>query len=84
MDLMRAKPQFDASRITVPTLVIRGALDTFGTQEDCRLLIEELASEEKQFVEIPNASHMIPYEKTNIQFCKTVKGFLEAKVEGKK
>jgi pimeloyl-ACP methyl ester carboxylesterase len=80
VDLFRASPQFDASKITVPTLVIRGALDTFGTREDCQLLTDELGSEVKQFVEIPNASHMIPYEKANVQFFKAVKEFLEAKV----
>jgi pimeloyl-ACP methyl ester carboxylesterase len=84
VDLLRAKPQFDASKITVPTLVIRGTLDTFGTAEDCKLLTEELGSKVKKFVEIPNASHMIPYEKANIEFFKAVKDFLEAKVEEEK
>jgi pimeloyl-ACP methyl ester carboxylesterase len=40
-----------------------------------------LGSEVKQYVEIPNASHMIPFEKANVQFFKVVKDFLEAKVE---
>jgi pimeloyl-ACP methyl ester carboxylesterase len=80
VDLLRAKPQFDASKITVPTLVIRGALDTFGTTEDCKLLTEELGSKVKKFVEIPNASHMILYEKANIEFFKAVKDFLKAKI----
>lgn len=83
VDLLRGKPQFDASKIIVPTLVIRGTLDTFGTKEDCKLLTEELGGKVKKFVEIPNASHMIPYEKTNVQFFKAVKDFLEAKVEEK-
>lgn len=84
VDLLRANPQYDASKITVPTLVIRGALDTFALQEDDKLLTDELGSKVKQFVEIPNASHMIPYEKANVQFFKAVKGFLEAKVEASK
>ena len=83
VDLRRANPQFDAAKITVPTLVIRGALDTFGTREDSQVLTEELGSAVKQFVEIPNASHMIPYEKANVQFFKAVKDFLEAKEEKK-
>jgi len=83
VDLFRANPQFDASKITVPTLVIRGTLDTFGTSQDCQMLTNELGSEVRQFVEIPNASHMIPYEKTNLQFFKAVRDFLEAKVEKK-
>jgi alpha-beta hydrolase superfamily lysophospholipase len=81
VDLLRAKPQFDASKITVPTLVIRGTLDTFGSTEDCKRLIDQLGSKTKKFVEIPDASHMIPYEKANAQFYKALKDFLEAKVE---
>ena len=73
VDLLRGKPQFDASKITVPTLVIRGALDTFGTTEDCELLTNQIGGQVKQFVEIPDASHMIPYEKANIQFLKLSK-----------
>lgn len=84
VDLLRANPQFDASKITVPTLVIRGVLDTFGSPQDCNLLTNELGSKVKKFVEIPNASHLIPYEKANVQFFKAVKDFLEAKVEEKK
>jgi alpha-beta hydrolase superfamily lysophospholipase len=47
------------------------------------LLTEELGGKVKKFVEILNASHMIPYEKTNVQFFKAVKDFLEAKLEEK-
>jgi pimeloyl-ACP methyl ester carboxylesterase len=83
VDMFRAKPQFDASKIKVPTLVIRGALDTFGTSQDCQLLTDELGSEVKQFVEIPAASHFVAFEKANLQFFKAVKDFLEAKVEKK-
>ena len=78
VDMLRANPQFDASKITVPTLVIRGEYDTFATREDNKLLVEELGSDVKKYVEIPNTSHMIPYEKANIQFFKAVKDFLEA------
>ena len=84
VDLLRTKPEFDASKIKVPTLVIRGALDTFSTQADSQLLTNELGSEVKRYVEIPNASHFIHYEKANIQLFKAVKDFLEAKIEAKK
>jgi pimeloyl-ACP methyl ester carboxylesterase len=68
VDMLRAKVQFDASQITVPTLVIRGVHDTFATQRDSQLLVEELGSEVKQYVEIPDASHLLPYEKGNAQY----------------
>lgn len=79
VDLLRANPQFDASKITVPTLVIRGSLDTFSIEDDCKLLTEQLGSQDKNFVNIPDASHMIPYEKANVEFYKVVKDFLEKK-----
>jgi len=81
VDLLRANPQFDASKITVPTLVVRGSLDTFSISEDCKNLTDDLGADFKKFVEIPDASHMIPYEKSNVIFFKAVKDFLEAKIE---
>lgn len=81
VDLLRANPQFDAAKITVPTLVIRGALDTWSTQQDSRLLIAELGSEIKSYVEIPDASHFLQYERGSLQFFKAVKDFLESKVD---
>ena len=81
VDMLRANPQFDASKITIPTLVIRGEYDKVATREDNKLLVEELASDVKKYVEIPNASHIISYEKANIQFFKAVKDFLEAKAD---
>lgn len=47
-------------------------------------LRRSIGSQVKEFKEIPNASHMIPYEKANVQFFKAVKDFLEAKVEVEK
>jgi pimeloyl-ACP methyl ester carboxylesterase len=84
VDLLRAKLQFEASKINVPTLVIRGASDNWSTQADSQLLEKELGSEVKQYVEIPNVGHLIPYEKANTQFFKAIKDFLEAKIEAKK
>jgi pimeloyl-ACP methyl ester carboxylesterase len=83
VDLYRATQQFDASKITVPTLVIRGAHDTFATEQDNKLLVDQLGSKVKQYVEIPDASHWIMYEKANRQFYKAVTDFLDAKVEKK-
>jgi pimeloyl-ACP methyl ester carboxylesterase len=83
VDLLRANPQFDATKITVPTLVIRGALDTFATREDSQLLTKDIGSEVKQYIEIPDAGHLMQYEKVNVQFFKAVKDFLEAKPEKK-
>jgi pimeloyl-ACP methyl ester carboxylesterase len=79
VDLLRSNPQFDASRITVPTLVVRGVNDTFGTAADSRRLVEEIASPMKKFLEIAGGSHLLPYERVNQAFFQAVQAFLEAK-----
>jgi pimeloyl-ACP methyl ester carboxylesterase len=78
-DFLKANPQFDASKITVPTLVIRGAQDTFGSTEDSQRLTAEIGASIKKFVEIPNGSHNLPFEKVNRLFYQTVQDFLEGK-----
>jgi dipeptidyl aminopeptidase/acylaminoacyl peptidase len=78
-DLLRFNPQFDASKITVPTLVIRGDLDTFGTIADSRQLVDELGSKTKKFVEIKGGSHNLPYERVSTEFFEAVRTFFEEK-----
>ena len=58
-------------------------LDTWATREDSQGLVVELGSLVKQYVEIPDASHMIPYETANAHFFKAVKAFLDTPVEQK-
>lgn len=79
VDFLRSNPQFDAAKITVPTLVIRGVLDTFGTAADSKRLVEEIGAVTKQFIEIPGGSHSLPWERVNTQFFEEVRKFLEAK-----
>jgi alpha-beta hydrolase superfamily lysophospholipase len=79
-DIFLAKTQFDTSKITVPTLVIRAGLDLAGTTEDNKKLVERLGSKVKKYVEIPVGGHYIFFEKTNTEFYKAIKDFLEEKV----
>jgi alpha-beta hydrolase superfamily lysophospholipase len=78
-DLLRANPQFDASKITVPALVIRGSLDTFALAADNQLLVKEIGAAKKKYVEIPGGSHYLQYEKVSTQFFEAVREFLEEK-----
>lgn len=71
------EPHFDASRITVPTLVIRGDSDTLATREDNQKLVADLGSKEKKYVEIAEAGHMIQYEKNNAAFYRAIADFLD-------
>jgi pimeloyl-ACP methyl ester carboxylesterase len=72
-----AAPHFDAAKITMPTLVIRGDADTNGTREDNQQLTEALGSAVKKYVEIPNGGHFLHFENVNMQFYQELRNFLE-------
>jgi pimeloyl-ACP methyl ester carboxylesterase len=78
VDEALAAPHLDAAKITMPTLVIRGAADTYAEAEESRQLIGVLGSTEKEYVEIPNAGHFLQFENVNMQFYDAVQKFLEA------
>lgn len=73
-----AELQFDAAKITVPTLVIRGDADTDATREDNQKLMEALGSTAKEYVEIPGGGHFLHFEKVNTEFYQAVQNFVEA------
>jgi pimeloyl-ACP methyl ester carboxylesterase len=79
VDPALSKPFFDAAKIGVPTLVIRGDADTWATRESNQRLLDTLGSKVKAYVEIPNAGHFLHFEKTNKEFYRAVEDFLEAK-----
>jgi pimeloyl-ACP methyl ester carboxylesterase len=72
------RPHFDATKITVPTLVIRGDADTFATSEDNQRLVSKLGTNVKEFVQIPGAGHFLQFEKANAQLYQAVQRFLDA------
>jgi pimeloyl-ACP methyl ester carboxylesterase len=73
-----ADPYFDATKITVPTLVIRGDADTSAVREDNQRLTDALGGTVKKYVEIPNGGHFLHFENVNMQFYAAVQAFLEA------
>ena len=73
-----AKPHFDAAKITVPTLVIRGEADSSAKRDDNQQLMNALGSTVKEYVEIPNGGHFLHFEHVNLQFYEAVQKFLEA------
>ncbi|WP_348814903.1 alpha/beta hydrolase [Halomonas sp. H10-59] len=62
-EIFNARPIYEASRISVPTLVIRGDDDPTATDADARGLFAELAAEEKRYVVIGEGSHFLNLEK---------------------
>jgi pimeloyl-ACP methyl ester carboxylesterase len=78
VDEALSDPFFDAAKISVPTLVIRGDADTWATREDNQQLIDALGSTVKKYVEIPNGGHFLQFENVNMQFYQELQNFLEA------
>jgi alpha-beta hydrolase superfamily lysophospholipase len=78
MDEDLAAPHFDAAKISMPTLVIRGDADTYATREDSQKLMDALGGTVKEYVEIANAGHFLHFENVNMQFYEAVQKFLEA------
>ena len=73
-----ADPYFDAAKISVPTLVIRGDADTSAEREDNQQLLDALGTTVKEYVEIPGGGHFLHFENVNMQFYDAVQKFLEA------
>ena len=73
-----ASPRFDAAKIAVPTLVIRGDADSNATREDNQQLMGALGTPEKEYVEIPTAGHFLQFENVNLEFYQALQTFLEA------
>ena len=69
---------FDAARVTVPILVIRGDSDTDATREDNQLLMNALGSGVKEYVVVSNGGHFLQFEKANVQLYQAARSFLEA------
>ncbi|HJW76137.1 MAG TPA: alpha/beta hydrolase, partial [Thermoleophilia bacterium] len=66
------------SKITAPTLVIRGTHDTESLEPDARGLFDRLQSATiRRLVTIGNASHFIVFETTARQVHRTVRAFLD-------
>jgi pimeloyl-ACP methyl ester carboxylesterase len=78
IDVDLAAPSFDAAKVSVPVLIIRGDADTGAIREDNQQLIEALGSMVKEYVEIPGGGHFLHFENVNLQFYNAVQKFLEA------
>ena len=78
VDEALAEPDFDAAKISVPTLVIRGDADTSAKREENQKLVAALGSAVKEYVEIPNGGHFLHFENVNMEFYQALQNFLEA------
>ncbi|MGN8158145.1 alpha/beta fold hydrolase [Salinisphaera sp. SWV1] len=72
------RPRYEAARIQVPTLVIRGGADTTATRADGLALLDALGTKEKCYVEIAHASHFALLEHRRHVLFDQVAAFLDS------
>ena len=77
-EIFHDRPVYDASKIDVPTLVIRGDDDPTSTDADARGLYGELSSATKRYVVIGDGTHFVCMEKHAPQLFAETALFLNA------
>lgn len=68
---------YDAARISMPTLLVRGSEDTTSTDSDTRRLLSEIASSRKEYRAISPGSHFLCIEKNRGKLYKALRDFLD-------
>jgi pimeloyl-ACP methyl ester carboxylesterase len=69
---------WNASSITVPTLLIAGEFDTWSFPEDRALLMRDLTNAPvKKSVLIKNATHFVLFEKPRFEFFEAIQDFIK-------
>lgn len=66
---------YDAGAIDVPTLVVRGSLDTASTRDDALGLYDALGDAADSYVEVDGGSHFLQFEPRRTALYETVDGF---------
>jgi len=76
-EAFNARSLYDPSRITCPTLLIRGGADTTSTRSDALALFDAIAAPTKRYVELANGAHFASAERIGPQVFRTVNTFLK-------
>jgi len=66
---------YDAGEVAVPTLVVRGSLDTASTRSDALALFDALGTDDATYTEIAGGSHFAQLEPVRGTLRATVAGF---------
>jgi len=76
VSVFNGRPLYDASALTMPTLLVRGADDTTSTDSDARALLAAIGAREKQYCVIDPGSHFLLLENNRRQLYKTLCDYL--------
>lgn len=69
-------PVFDARKLTMPTLLVRGSDDTTSTDTDARRLLAAVASQQKSYCVITPGSHFLIMERNRTELYQRLSDFL--------
>lgn len=76
LDMVTKLPIVDPSKLTTPTLVIRGEYDGIATEADVFDFFSGLPNADRQFVIIPGAAHSSGFSYNRERFWYAVRAFL--------
>lgn len=76
VSVFNGRPLYDPSKLTMPTLLIRGANDTTSTDSDARNLLSAIASPDKDYRIITPGSHFLLIEKSRLAMYEHLDLFL--------
>jgi len=77
VSVFNRRPLYDPEKLTMPTLLVRGAMDTTSTDVDAQRLLSAIASPEKEYCVIAPGSHFLCVEKNRSQLYEQLNRFLE-------
>lgn len=77
VDLTEAveEPVYDASAIEVPTLVVRGSLDTASRRPDALALYDALGARDRTYTEVAGGTHFMQLESVRDRLIGSVRAF---------
>jgi pimeloyl-ACP methyl ester carboxylesterase len=85
-DLRRIRgggPLFEPGKLTMPTLVVRGADDTSSTDADALRLLAQIATPDKRYCAIAPGSHFLCLERNRAKLYESLNAFF-APLDGKR
>lgn len=68
-------PVYDGAAVDVPTLVVRGSLDTASTRTDALTLYDAVGGANRAYTEIAGGTHFLQFESNRDQLYETVRSF---------
>ena len=80
--VFNGQPLYDPAKLTMPTLLIRGASDTTSTATDACRLLARIASSDKQYQVIDPGSHFLCIERNRAPLYHALNAFLNGRQGG--